>query len=192
MRVGADERVRECNTVSFLDHARQVLDVDLVADPGSGRHELEVPERLLSPAEEHVALAVSLELALDVDRERTPGRELVDLHTVVDHQLDRDQRVDLLRIAAHVVHRVAHRCEVDDRGHTRQVLHQHAAGREADLAARLVLRDPGPDRLDVLVVARTQHVLEEDPQRVRKACDIPFGLKGVEPVDPVIPVAPCH
>jgi hypothetical protein len=45
---------------------------------------------------------------------------------VVDHQLDRHQRVDLVRVAAELAHRVAHRGEVDDGGHAGEVLHQHA------------------------------------------------------------------
>ena len=115
VRVGADERVREGLPVARLDDAREVLEVDLVDDPGAGRHDLEVGERALAPAQERVALAVALELELDVAAERELRRELVDLHRVVDHELGRDQRVDPRRVAAEVGHRVAHRREVDDR-----------------------------------------------------------------------------
>jgi hypothetical protein len=48
---------------------------------------------------------------------------------VVDHEVDRRQRVDLLRIAAQLDHRFAHGGEVDHGGHAGEVLHQHAAGR---------------------------------------------------------------
>ena len=97
VRVGADERVRERLAVALLDHAREELEVDLVADARVRRHRLEVRERALAPAEERVALAVALELERGVPLDREPRREVVDLHRVVDHELDRDQRVDLLR-----------------------------------------------------------------------------------------------
>jgi hypothetical protein len=66
VRVGADERVRERLPVARLDDASQVLEVHLVDDPGAGRHDLEVREGALTPAQERVALAVPVELELDV------------------------------------------------------------------------------------------------------------------------------
>ena len=44
----------------------QVFQVHLVADAGAGRHHAEIVERGLAPAQERVALAVALELDLDV------------------------------------------------------------------------------------------------------------------------------
>ena len=52
------------------DHAREVLDVDLVDDAGVGRHDPEIAERVLAPAQERVALPVARELELGVQRER--------------------------------------------------------------------------------------------------------------------------
>ena len=69
VRVGADERVREGTAVSLLDDAGEVLEVDLVDDARVRRHDLEVPEARLAPAQESVALAVALELELGVARE---------------------------------------------------------------------------------------------------------------------------
>ena len=51
------------------DDAREVLEVHLVADARVGRHDAEVAERVLAPAEERVALLVALELELGVRRE---------------------------------------------------------------------------------------------------------------------------
>jgi len=59
VRVGADERVWERDTVTVVDDAREVLEVDLVADAGARRHDGEVVERLLAPAQERVTLAVA-------------------------------------------------------------------------------------------------------------------------------------
>ena len=54
------------SSVVAADDARQVLDVDLVDDAGFGRHDAEIAERRLAPAQEHVALAVALVLELGV------------------------------------------------------------------------------------------------------------------------------
>ena len=58
-------------------------------DPGVGRHDREVVERALAPAQERVALLVALELALGVDAEGVARAERVDLDRVVDHELGR-------------------------------------------------------------------------------------------------------
>ena len=134
MRVRADERVGEGDAVPHLDDAGEVLEVDLVADAGVRRHVTEVVECALAPAEEGVALAIPFELELDVPLDRQPRCELVHLDGVVDHELRRDQRIDRLRVAALRAHRVAHRREVDDGGHSREVLQQDARGVEGDLA----------------------------------------------------------
>ncbi len=74
MRVGADARVGVClpnpAVGAVVDDLRQVLDVHLVDDAGSGRHDLEIVEGGLSPAQELVALTVALVLDLDVALER--------------------------------------------------------------------------------------------------------------------------
>ena len=126
MRVRPDQSVGERDAVAVLDDAREVLEVDLVADPGARRHDLEAGERLLAPAQEEVALMVALELELDVPAEGDAGGECVDLDRVVDHELGRDQRVDLRRVAAELGHRVSHRSEIDHGRHAGQVLEEDA------------------------------------------------------------------
>ena len=78
-----------------------------MADAGVQWHDPEVVEHLLRPAQQLVALLVSLELQVGVDMEGVGPGEDVDDHRVVDDQLRRDQRVDLARIAAECRHRVA-------------------------------------------------------------------------------------
>ena len=149
VRVGPDERVGEGDAVPLVDHAGEELEVHLVDDPGARRDDPEVVEGALTPAQEGVALAVPLELELRVAEDREAARELVHLHRVVDHELDRKERVDLPGIAAEVVHRVPHGGEVDHRGHAGEVLQQDAARRERDLPRRVGTRNPAGDGLDV-------------------------------------------
>jgi hypothetical protein len=86
VRVGADQGVGvglhgAVRRRSLREHdPGQVLDVDLVDDAGvPGRHDLEVVERLLAPAQELVALAVALVLELDVALQRVRDPEDVGL-----------------------------------------------------------------------------------------------------------------
>ena len=78
VRIGADQRCRGRPASSPLsercvDDRRQVLEVDLVDDAAARRHDAEVLERLLRPAQQRVALLVALVLALDVQRRTRPS-----------------------------------------------------------------------------------------------------------------------
>src|SRR5688572_21444787 len=104
-------------------------------DAGARRDDAEVVEGELAPAEEFVSLAVAGEFQLDVEVERGVGAEVVDLHRVVDHQVDRHERVDLFRVAAESLHGGSHGGEVDDAGDAGEVLQDDAGGFEGDFYA---------------------------------------------------------
>ncbi len=164
-------------------HARQVLQVDLVDDAGVRRHDAEVVERLLPPAQQRVALPVALQLQPRVERERVRRAELVDLHRVVDHQVRRLQRVDAPRVAAERLDRVAHRRQVDDAGHAGEVLQQHARRPERDLAVGGAVRVPRRERRDVVLRDRApvlvpEQVFEQDLERERQPADVPDAGLG--------------
>ncbi len=190
VRVRADQRVGIGQAGGVVDehHAREVLQVDLVHDPRVGRHDREVVKRRLAPAQERVALLVSLELALGVARERVAAAEGVHLHGVVDDELRRHERVDQRRVAAHRRHGVAHRGQVHHGRHPGEVLHDHARGRERDLLGGSRRRVPRRQRLDVRrvdrsVALRAQQVLEQDLQRERQARHVEAGGESVETED---------
>ncbi len=174
VRVGADQGVRVGLAAADHDRAGQVLDVHLVDDAGARRDDLELVERGLAPAQELVALAVAAVLQLDVLGERLVGAELVGDDRVVDDQLGRGQRVDLRRVAAELLHGLAHGGEVHDAGHAGEVLHDHAGRRELDLLRGLRLRVPAAERPDVVggdvrAVLGAQQVLQQDLEAVRQA-----------------------
>jgi hypothetical protein len=185
--VGADAGVGVRDAVALEDHAGEVLDVDLVNDAGAGRDDLEVVERALAPAEELVALLVALVLDLDVAFERVGRAEHVGDHRVVDDELGGAERVDLGRVAVEVPDRLAHRGEVDDRGHAGEVLHDDARGTELDLLAGFGFRVPAAERTDVVggdvdAVLGAEQVLQQDLEAVR---ELVRALDLVEPVDVV-------
>ena len=141
MRIGADAGVRIGDHVAILAGHRphrlcEVFQVDLVADAGAGRHDAEVAEGLLAPFQEVVALLVAFVFELDVAREGDRRAEFVNDDRMVDDEVDGHQRVDLLRIAAERGHGVAHRGEIDHRGHAGEILHQYARWTVGDLDAR--------------------------------------------------------
>ena len=96
---------------------------------------------------------------------------------MVDDEVDRHQRVDLLRIAAERGHGVAHRREVDDGRHAGEILHQHAGRAVGDLdAGRALVGQPAGDRLDVFLGDRAavfvaQQVLEQHLHRIGQLGD---------------------
>ena len=102
---------------------------------------------------------------------------MIDDDRMVDDEIDRHQRVDLVGIAAERGHRVAHRGEVDDRGHAGEILHQHARRAEGDLVIFLAaIVEPRDDRLDVVLgdaapVLVAQQILEHDLHRERQLRD---------------------
>ena len=155
----------------------EIFEIDLVADAGAGRHDAEIAEGLLAPFQEVVALLVALIFELDVAGEGHRRAELVDDDRMVDDEVDRHQRVDLLRVAAERGHGVAHRGEVDHRRHAGEVLHQHAGRAVGDLDAGLALvGQPAGDGLDVVLGDRAavlvaQQVLEQHLHRIGQLGD---------------------
>ena len=172
VRIGADERVGHGDAppvdLAQLHDACQVLEVDLVHDAHPRRHDAEAAKRLLRPAQQHVTLAVTLVLALDVALVCLGIAERVDLHRVIDHEVDRHQRINAHRIAPGARHCRAHGGQVDDRRHAGEVLQQHARRHEGALA--IVGRwpsVPARQRLDVFVAREPRpgvadEVLEQD------------------------------
>ena len=121
-----------------------------MADAGAGRHDAEILERALRPFEKPVALLVLLVLFLDILFERGVGAEIIDHHRMIDDEVDRHQRIDLLRIAAEHLHGVAHGGEIDDSGDAGEILHQHARRPEREFAVRGFGLEPLRHGLDVL------------------------------------------
>ena len=184
MRVGADQRIR----ISDLEGAGlladrhllllgphglcEIFEIDLVADAGAGRHHREIRERLLAPFQELVALLILLVFLDHVLGEGLVVAEEVHDHRVIDDEIDRHQRIDLLGVTAKSLHRVAHGGEIDHRRHTGEILHQHARRAECDLVLELSFLQPLRERQDVALLDRAsiliaQQVLKQHLHRIR-------------------------
>src|SRR5258707_7234490 len=98
---------------------------------------------------------------------------------MVDHQIDGDERIRLLRIGAQLGEGVAHGGQVHHAGDAGEVLQQHAGGTEVDL-----LRGRGGvplcDVLDVgafngEAVLEAQQVFEQNLDRIRDARELGYS-----------------
>ena len=189
--VGADAGVRVSQALVVENNAGEVLDVDLVDNAGSRRHDAEVGEVFRTPAQELVALLVALVLNLDVLVDGVLGAECFDDHGVVDDHLGRVQRVDLVRVAAEGAHGLTHGCKVDHARHAGEVLHEDAGRGELNFHARLCRGVPVRDGLDVvlgdvLAVLGAQEVLAQHLEGVGEflhafdgvECEVVVGLSA--------------
>ena len=110
-------------------------------------------------------------------------------HRMIDHQIHRHMRIDLLGIAAERLHGVAHGGKVDHRRHAGEVLHQHARRAEGELVVGRFGLEPLGHRLDVVLGHRApvfiaQQVFQQDLHRERQAGDafetVAFGGRQAE------------
>ena len=152
-------------------------------DAGHRRDDAEVAEGLLAPLEELVAFAVALEFHLGVALEGIGSGEEIHLDRVVDDQVDRHERVDLLRVAAQAGDRRAHGSQVHHRRDAGEILHDHPRRQEGNARAtgRARGRRPGGNilhilRRDLLLIALTQGRFEHDADREWQAAE--FGQAG--------------
>ena len=82
-------------------------------------------------------------------RKRRRGAGEIDLHGVIDDEIDRHERLDDFRIAAQSLHRAAHRREIDHQRHAGKILEDNARDDEGNFLVRRRLRVPVGERLDI-------------------------------------------
>ena len=163
-----------------------------MTDPRPRRHDAKILERLLPPAQELIALEVALVFQVCVDEHRRVGAVLVHLHRMIDHQVNRLERIDARRVPAELRERVAHRGEIHHAWHAGEILEQHARRAEGDLLVHPCAHVPRRHREHVLrlhegAVLVPEEILEEDLQREREGRDrvAGNGLQRVEAIDHV-------
>ena len=137
-------------------------------------HDLEGIEGLHAPLHELVAFLVALEFERHVLLERLGGAEIVDLHRMVHHQVHRYQRLDQLRVLAHLLRNRAHCSQIGEYRDASEVLQHDPREHERDLIGPCRVRFPVRELAnmflgDLLAVAIAQHRLEHDPDRYRQA-----------------------
>ena len=154
----------------------QMLQVDLVANAGAGRHDAKIVKRRLPPAQETVTLLVAGHLHFDVVAERPCIAEAINHHRVVDDQIDGREGIDEAGVEARIDHGAAHGGQIGHRRYAGEVLHEHPGRTIGDLfGARGVVRPIG-QRFDVAArhggaVLVAKQVLQQDLERHRQPGD---------------------
>jgi hypothetical protein len=171
--VGADQRVRIVQARPLVHAARKIFQIHLVHDADARRHHLERGEGLHAPLQEPVTLGIALEFHLHVEIERVGGVVVVDLDRVVDHQIDRHQRLDPRRILAEPGGGAAHGREIAQQRHAGEILQKDAGDDEGNLRAAGRVGLPAgelPDMClgDLVPVAVAHQRFQNDAQRHRQ------------------------
>ena len=149
-----------------------------MADACSGWHNTEVVEGGLSPLEEGITLHVALVLAIHVHLESAWVSKFVDHDRVVNHKVDRVQRVDLFGVATERHKTIAHGRKINNRRNAGKVLHEHAGRTIGDFAGILAaLVGPLGKRFDVvhgdgLAILKAEHVFQHNFQRGGQAGEV--------------------
>ena len=181
MGIGADEGVG-IPDVAGAEHALgEVLEVDLVDDADAGGHDLEGVEGLHAPLEELVALAVARELEIEVLLQRVSRAGEINLHGVVDHQIDGHEGLDDLGIFSHFSHGGTHGGEVHEQRHPGEVLQDDTRHHERNFGRAGGIGLPGGQLTHIrlqhaFAVAIAQHGLEDQADADGEARDREAGL----------------
>ena len=96
---------------------------------------------------------------------------------MIDHEIDRRERIDAAGIAAEGGHCGTHGGEVHHRRHAGEILHEHAGRTVGDLATAAPLAQPIADSADVLdadaaAVLEAEQVLQQHLEGERQAGDV--------------------
>ncbi len=188
--VRADQGVGVVNAIGALVHAaREVFQVHLVDDAEARRHHPEGVERLHAPLHEFIALAVALEFELHVQVQGLLRAVVIDHDGVVHHEIDRNQRLDLLGFPSQALRNAAHRGQVGQQGHAGEILQHHARHDEGNLVLPVGNGLPVRELLHMLgrhlqAIAIAEDGLQNDANGHRQALDgrvLPRqGGKGIE------------
>src|ERR1700758_586303 len=105
-------------------------------DPDSGRYELEGFERLLSPFQKLIALAVALELHVQIKFQRARRPKKIYLDGVIYHQIDGYKRFNDFWIATQPGDRATHRRKINNQRHAREILQHDSRHNEWNFRVR--------------------------------------------------------
>ena len=108
----------------------EILQIHLVNDAGIGRHDPEVPKRVLPPAKKRVTLLLRENSSSAFSSEGIRLSEVIHLHRVVDHELHRLERVDPIGIAAEAQNPITHGGEIHHGRDPGKVLKQNPRRRK--------------------------------------------------------------
>ena len=149
--------------------------------PMPRRDHAEGLESLLSPFQEFVSLAISLEFHFEIQAQGLRRPEKVHLHRVIDHQIHRHQRLDDLGIFLQAGDCGAHGGEIHQERNAGEILEHDAGDDEGNFLLGGRLGVPRGQSFDVLLghflaVAIAEHRFEDDADADGQSGDLPEPL----------------
>jgi hypothetical protein len=105
--------------VGLVGSGKTTVGRQLAAELGKTFHDTD------QEIERRTGVRIALIFEIDILLERAGAAKLIDHHRVIDDEVAGDERIDLLRVAAGLRHRIAHRGEIDDAGDAGEILHQY-------------------------------------------------------------------
>ena len=155
VRIRAHQRIRviewKLSAVLPMHASSEVFEIDLVHDAYPRGDDLESVKRLHTPLHEFVAFGIALEFDLHIEIERVFRAVVVDLHRVIDDEIDRDQRLDQLGVSAHALRDPSHRGEIAQQRHAGKVLKHDPGDDERDFVGARCGRCPARELADVIL-----------------------------------------
>ncbi len=139
--------------------------------PMPGGITLESVESLRAPFQKLITRAIASELHFHVLFKRIAGAREVDLDRVVDHEIDRHERLDNPGVLSQTCDCRTHRRQIDEERNARKVLEQHARDDERNLFDAFAVGLPVGELAhvvfrDLLAVTIAQHGFQDDANAV--------------------------
>ena len=178
VRISSDKSVGEIDAASFEHALRKIFEVHLVNDPDPRRYDAETVKCLSAPLEKAVSLLIAAKLHLHVSLICGLAARIIDLHRMIDHEIDGDKRFDHAGVLAHPLDRRAHRRQVHKERHAGEVLKYHTGDHERNFVRSLAVRLPAGKSPDALLAHLFSAVeipkdrLQNDPDGNRQPRDL--------------------
>ena len=163
-------------------HLRQVFQIHLVADTRARRHNAEIIEGFLAPAEEFVTLPIPLKLNIHILLERGCGAGDIHHHRMVNHEVHRHQRVHLARVSTQAKQGIAHGGKVHHGGDAGEILEQDARRAEGHFLVGTAILHPFGDLLRVIhrigtAIFEAQHIFQQHLEAIGQAGKVADALR---------------
>ena len=177
MRVRPNQRIGINHPILFPHSLCEIFQIHLMANPCPRRYNAEILKCPLPPFQKFITLAIPLKLPLHIRLKGLRRAKFIHHHRMVNHQINRHNRINLLRIATKALHGFPHRCQIHNRRHARKILHQHAGRAVSNLMTGTLFLLPIRQRLHILSRHRTsifkpKQILQKYFQRIRKARNV--------------------
>ena len=105
---------------------RQIFKVHLVTNTCTRRYNAEVFKRALPPFQKLITLAIAFKFFFNVRLKRRRRSEFINHYRVINDQINRNLRVNFLRVCIQCCHRLAHGGQINHSRNPSKVLHQYA------------------------------------------------------------------